>query len=70
MDLFRCSWPDLVDSWISLNRLLVHVLMVIPEQKVNIPVHIGIEEPTTLLKLIERYVGEYDDMLEQILSRL
>ena len=64
------SWPDLVDSWISLNRLLVHVLSVIPEHKVNMPVRIGIEEPTTLLKLIERYVGQYEDMLEQLLSRL
>ena len=48
----------------------VHVLTVIPEHKVNMPVRMDIEEPTTLLKLIERYVGEYDDMLEQLLSRL
>jgi hypothetical protein len=64
------SWPDLVDCWISLNRLLVHVLTVMPEHKVNIPVRIGIEEPTTLLKVVERYVGACEDILEQVLSRL
>lgn len=64
------SWPDMVDCWVSLNRLLVHVLTVIPENKVNITCRIGIEEPTTLLKLIERYVERCEDTLEQILSRL
>lgn len=64
------SWPDMVDCWVSVNRLLLHVLTVIPENKVNMICRIGIEEPTTLLKLIERYVERCEDILEQILSRL
>ena len=27
------AWPELVDLWIGLNRLLIHVLCVIPEEK-------------------------------------
>ena len=64
------SWQDMVDCWVAVNRLLVHVLMVIPEDKVNMICRIGIEEPITLLKLMERYVERCEDILEQILSRL
>jgi hypothetical protein len=64
------SWPDTVDLWICLNRLLVHTLFVIPEQKVNIGCRIGIAEPISLLKLIERYVEQVDDIIGQIVGLL
>jgi Clp amino terminal domain, pathogenicity island component len=64
------SWPDAVDLWICLNRLLVHTLLLIPEQKVNMTCHIGIAEPIPLLKLIERYVERVEDILGQIVSLL
>ena len=38
------SWQESVDLWISLNRLLVHVLMRIREDKLQIPCGIGIAE--------------------------
>lgn len=64
------SWPDTVDLWMRLNHLLMHVLLLIPEEKVNLGCRIGIEEPIPLLKLIERYIATCDDMFGQILSRL
>ena len=54
----------------SLNSLLVHVLMVIPEEKIQMPCRIGIEEPIPLLKLIERYLSHCEDIMGQIASRL
>ncbi len=64
------SWPDLVDLWLRLNHLLFHLLLLIPEEKVNIACRIGIEEPVPLLKLIARYIEHCDDIMGQILSRL
>ncbi len=31
----RFSWPDLVDLWLGLNRLLIHVLVLVPEEKMK-----------------------------------
>ncbi len=64
------SWPDVVDSWICLNRLLLHVLLLIPEEKVNMSCRIGVAEPIPLLSLIEQYVERSEDIVGQILSRL
>jgi hypothetical protein len=64
------SWPDLVDLWISLNRLLVHVLAQIPEEKVNTACRIGIEEPIPLSELIARYIKHCEDIVGQILAHL
>jgi hypothetical protein len=66
----NASWPDIVDLWISLNAHLVHVLTVIPEEKVNMSCRIGVEEPISLLQLITRYVWHCEDIMGQILSRL
>ncbi len=66
----RFSWPDLVDLWLGLNGLLIHVLVLIPEEKTKTPFRIGIEEPVTLQALVERYVAMCDDILGQILSAL
>jgi len=64
------EWPELVDLWIGLNRLLIHVLCVIPEAKLDTPCRIGIEEPIPLLALIERYVRHCENIIGQILARL
>ncbi|MGI8743970.1 MAG: Clp protease N-terminal domain-containing protein [Bryobacteraceae bacterium] len=66
----KLSWPDLVDLWVWLNRLLVHVVAMIPENKVKTSCRIGIEEPIALLQLIQRYIESCDDILGQILGRL
>jgi len=63
-------WAELVDLWISLNRLLVHILCAVPEDKSNTVVRVGIEEPQTLRALIDRYSKESDDLMGQILARL
>ena len=66
----KYSWLELIELWISMNRLLVHILAAVPEEKVNMPCRIGIEEPRTLLALIERYVDQCEDLIAQILARL
>jgi len=63
-------WPELVNLWISLNRLLMHVLAVVPEEKLKLECRLGIEEPQTLLALIWRYVRECEDLIGQVLAKL
>lgn len=62
-------WPETVDLWASLNRLLIHVLRRIPEEKLAVACRIGSAEPMPLAKLMEAYVEHCEDMLAQILSR-
>ncbi len=64
------SWLDLMDLWALLNRLLVHVVTRIPEEKLNTPCRIGFEEPMLLSRLITRYVDHCEDVVGQILARL
>ena len=63
-------WQEIVDLWVSLNRLLIHVLAQIPEDKLNLSCRIGFEEPIPLSKLIERYVEYCEDMVGQMLAHL
>jgi hypothetical protein len=64
------SWPDLMDLWSLLNGLLIHVLTQIPEEKLNTPCRIGVEEPILLSRLITQYVLHCEDIAGQILARL
>jgi hypothetical protein len=66
----RCDWADLVDLWVSTNRMLVHVLGVIPEDRVKTPCRIGIEKPVPLETVVRRYVETCEDIMGQILSHL
>jgi hypothetical protein len=59
-----------VDLWLCANRPLVHVFSRIPEEKLDTPCRIGIDEPILLSELIERYVDHCEDVLGQILARL
>lgn len=63
------SWQDTVDLWVSINRLLVHVLGQIPEAKLGAPCQIGIQPPIPLLELIARYVDHCQDIVGQILAK-
>jgi len=45
------SWQDLWHLWVSLNRLLIHVLTRITEEKLNTPCRIGVEAPIPLWSL-------------------
>jgi hypothetical protein len=64
------QWVDVVDLWLCVNRLLIHVLAQIPEDKLKIPFHIGVEKPIPLAQVIDRYVAHCEDLLGQILARL
>jgi hypothetical protein len=62
-------WLDIVDLWVVLNRLLMHVLRQIPEEKLNLPCRIGIAEPIPLERLAANYLAHLEDVLGQILTR-
>jgi hypothetical protein len=64
------GWPELVDLWEALNRLLIHVLLTVPEERLQRECWIGIDRPKTLLELIHRYVDESEDVIGQVLARL
>lgn len=64
------SWKETVDLWVLLNRLLIHVLLRVPEKKLSVPCRIGIAAPVSLAKLVDAYIEHYQDILGQILARL
>lgn len=64
------SWPRLIDLWISLNQLLIHVLSKMPETKLNTACRLGIDEPIALKDVISRYITHCEDIIGQILARL
>jgi hypothetical protein len=63
------AWMELVDLWLSLNRLLAHVIASIPDETMNTPCRIGIAEPVPLQELARRYVVHCEDIVGQLLMR-
>jgi hypothetical protein len=63
------EWKELVELWVRLNRMLLHVLAQIPEEKLAVSCRVGIEKATTLAKLIDRYVQHCEDLVAQVLVR-
>jgi len=64
------GWRELVSLWLLLNRLVIHVLTVIPEEKLNTSCRIGVDEPRTLREVVRRYVAECEDLVGQIMAKL
>jgi len=64
------SWPEIVDLWVLLNRLLIHVLLRVPEDKLDVPFRIGIADPIQFLQLAERYVEHCEEMAGQVVAHL
>ncbi len=62
-------WSDTLDLWVSLNRLLIHVLARVPEEKLQVPCRIGSAEPIPFSKLVEIYIEHCEDIAAQILAR-
>ena len=67
-DYRSAFWPVLLDAWIGLNRLLVHLLANVPEEKTKLSCKIGIANPVTLEELVKAYVDHCEDVLGQILA--
>jgi hypothetical protein len=67
-DYAHFSWPETVDLWVALNRLLIHVLERVPEGKLEVPCRIGIAEPIPLVELVDRYVEHCEGIVAQILA--
>ncbi len=61
--------PEIVDIWESVNRLLIHVLCQIKEDKLGMPCRIGIAEPIPLEHLVKNYLDHVEEVLGQILTR-
>lgn len=64
------SWPAIIDAWVALNRLLVHVLSRIPATKLETPCRIGVAGPVSLFRLAGAYVAHCDDIVGQVLALL
>ncbi len=64
------GFQELVDLWVSLNRLIVHVMAQVPTEKLNVMCRIGVHDPIPFSKLIERYVEHCQDVVGQVLARL
>ncbi len=64
------SWWETVDLWVSLNRLLLHVLMRVSDDKLEVRCRIGIADPISLADLVAGYVEHCEDIVGQILARL
>jgi hypothetical protein len=62
-------WQDLVDLCVSLNRLILHVIERVPQEKIDTPCRIGIAEPIPLRELVSRYVEHCEDIMGQLLMR-
>jgi len=62
-------WTDLVETWVALNNLLIHVLTRVPEKKLEMPCRVGIADPISLFQLIQAYVDRTTDLLGEILAR-
>ena len=63
-------WLELVNSWLNLNHLMLHVWHLIPEGRIQIPCRIGVEDAVPLSSLLAKYVEHCDDIIGQILARL
>ena len=61
-------WRETVDLWVSLNRLLMHVLTQVPEEKLQAPCRIGTAETVPFSKLLETYIEHSEDIVAQILA--
>ncbi|HUO31872.1 MAG TPA: Clp protease N-terminal domain-containing protein [Bryobacteraceae bacterium] len=64
------SWPALIGLWELLNRLLIHVMAQVPEDKANLPCRVGVQDPIPLSELISRYVEHCQDIAGQIVAHL
>jgi len=62
------SWTQLCELWLSLNRLIIHVLSGVPEEKLHMICRIGIEPPRTLADLIASYTEHCEDIVGQMLA--
>lgn len=63
------DWSFLVDLWTSYNRLLAHVLSVLPAGAATITCNIGNNPPATLEWIAQDYVEHLKHHLNQIVGK-
>jgi DinB superfamily len=59
-------WSMLVALWASYNRYLAHVIAHLPDEKLDVPIRIGSNEPVTLRFVAEDYLVHLSHHLAQI----
>src|SRR5580698_6878978 len=59
-------WSLLVALWASYNRYLAHVIANLPEEKLDVPIRIGANEPVTLRFVAEDYLVHLSHHLAQV----
>lgn len=62
------TWESLVQLWGSYNTHLLHLLSIVPEEKLHNRCFIGEKEPVTLEFLIRDYIRHLKHHLAQILG--
>ena len=62
------DWNFLVDTWTSYNRLLAHILSVLPSKAGAAKCKIGKNKPATLAWIAEDYVAHLKHHLNQIVG--
>ena len=63
------DWSDLVEIWHAHNRILVPLVLNVPDEKLATPCTIGDSAPVTLAYLIDDYVLHMRHHIDQILRR-
>lgn len=61
--------PYLVNLWLQLNYLLIHVMIRIPSSKIAQPCKIGIREPISVKQLIQDYIASCREGLAVLNTR-
>ncbi|MBI4902614.1 MAG: hypothetical protein HY820_03200 [Acidobacteria bacterium] len=62
-------WAQLLELWLQLNQLLVHVLGNVPESRHEIPIKIGIAPPVPLREIAATYAAKVEEVAGEILTR-
>jgi len=62
------SWEEMVILWEALNRHLLHIMRVIPDERLSRTCAVGGKEPMTLPVLMDFYLTHVEHHLEQLLE--
>jgi len=65
----RVPLQRLIGAWLEHTCLLAHVIAQVPENKLEAPIRVGIEDPVTIAQLVERYVRHCEDLVAQVLVK-
>ena len=62
-------WEELVALWYAYNRHLCRVIANLPQEALDNPCHVGLEEPVTLAFVVEDYVRHLRHHMGDLVER-